>query len=370
MKKLFIIALAASFCLAFAMPAMAKVTVGGLVTIGYAYNDTDGEKIDGGRSAGQVPVSNGEERTTFSLIRPLTQITVKYASDDNNVRGFTQIRGSDNGQSDTAAGELFVWNYAWIDWQITPNFYLRFGRQTQAAMIMGPGFITGSDATMTWFGFGNAHGASSKDGVRAYIKFNDMIRMEIAAYNPDDMNAEAGLTGNEESVLPRFDIAIPIDIAGWHFEPSALWQTQGWIGENLGNGAGPSVGTPFSDPNTVRSAMAYVETGTGLNRMSDAELWGFWVEAGIKFGPARLMLVYGLQDMENDVNPTTAADDHDWKAQMYGVYMPISVAKGFEIRPEVLIADFDNSALDGGGIGITSDYGDMLQVGVMFKLAF
>ena len=206
-------------------------------------------------------------------------------------------------------------------------------------------------------------------------------------------------------MLPRFDISLPIDIAGWRIEPSAMWQTQEydqttnagddddidlwavglhvkggvgpfvfgtewWVGENLGNGAGPSVGTPFSDPLGARNAMAYVETGTGLNRMADADLWGFWIEAGIKFGPARLMLVYGYQEMDNDVNPTTTADDIDWEAQMYGIYCPISVAKGFTITPEILIADFDSGALTGAGTGITSDYGDMFQVGVMFRLAF
>ena len=44
MKKLLILAVAATLCFAVAMPAMAKVSVGGMVTIGYFYQDQDSER--------------------------------------------------------------------------------------------------------------------------------------------------------------------------------------------------------------------------------------------------------------------------------------------------------------------------------------
>jgi hypothetical protein len=413
MKKLFIFAIAATLCFAVAMPAMAKVSVGGMVTIGYFYDDRDSENAQGGILQGTTGTgANGTEQVEFSLIRPLNQITVRYASDDNNVRGFIQIRGGEeDGGSDTPGGEPFVWNYAWIDWQITPNFYLRFGRQTQAAAIQGPGNITG----VGWsngadsLGFRNYHGASSIDGVRAYIKFNDMIRMEIAAYNPDDDNVPNvfGALGSENTI-PRFDIAIPIDIAGWHFEPYGSWLSKEtdqveagddddidiWgVGFSVRGGFGPfvaagnicmgenpadgtlSTGTPVKYVNgNVRRATAYDVDGDGDgDRITDAETWAFYLEAGIKFGPARFMALYGQHEYKNDVGPGVA-DDLEQTLQMYGVYMPISIAKGFSMIPEVMIYDWDDGAkggnVDANGNPLTTDMGKITIVGVRVQLAF
>jgi hypothetical protein len=329
MKKLLILAVAATLCFAVAMPAMAKVSVGGMVTIGYFYDDRDSENVQGGILQGTTGTGqSGTEQVEFSLIRPLNQITVRYASDDNNVRGFIQIRGGEeDGGSDTPGGEPFVWNYSWIDWQITPNFYLRFGRQTQAASVQGPGNVTGSAWSngIDSLGFRNYHGPSSIDGIRAYIKFNDMIRMEIAAYNPDDDNVPNVFAVETENVIPRFDVAIPIDIAGWHFEPYGSWLTKEidsmdagdddsldiWaVGFSLRGGFGPfvaagnisfgqnpgdgtlSTGTPVKYVNgNVRRAAAYDVDGDGdLDAISDADTWGFYFEAGSSSVPRDLWL--------------------------------------------------------------------------------
>jgi hypothetical protein len=423
MKKLFILAVAATLCFAVALPAMAKVSVGGMVAIGYFYDDRDGENAQGGILQGTTGTGhNGTEQVEFSLIRPLNQITVRYASDDNNVRGFIQIRGGEeDGGSDTPGGEPFVWNYAWIDWQITPNFYLRFGRQTQAAAVQGPGNVTGSAWTngVDSLGFRNYHGPSAIDGIRAYIKFNDMIRMEIAAYNPDDDNTPTvfptldnppGIATNlaSETVIPRFDVAIPIDIAGWHFEPYGSWLSKEtdqvesgddddldiWcVGLSMRGGFGPfvmagnismgenprngtlSVGTPAKFVNQgVARAVAYDADNDGdLDKISDAETWGFYFEAGIKFGPARFMALYGQHEYENEVGPG-GADNLEQDLQMYGVYMPISLAKGFSMIPEIMIYDWDDSALggnvDANGNILSTDMGKITIVGVRVQLAF
>jgi hypothetical protein len=301
-----------------------------------------------------------------------------------------------------------VWNYAWIDWQITPMFYLRFGRQTQAAFVQGPGNATG----VAWNqidnnGFRNYHGPSSLDGIRAYIKFNDMIRMEIAAYSADD-NDVANVFATEESTIPRFDISIPIDIAGWHFEPSASWlrhetdqveagdddsfDTWG-IGLSMRGGFGPivmaghitfgenpgdgtlSIGGPgkFLNRNSTRATAYDVDGDNDGDAISDAETWGFYFEAGIKFGPARLMGVYGMHEYENEVGPG-AADDLEQDLSFYGLYMPISIAKGFSIIPEVMVYDLDdsadNAAVDVNGNQVTTDAGKDTVVGVRVQLAF
>ena len=53
---------------------------------------------------------------------------------------------------------------------------------------------------------------------------------------------------------------------------------------------------------------------------------------------------------------------------MYGVSVPISIAKGFSIRPEFMYYDFDSSAQVGGVSGV--DLGNEWLLGLQFLLAF
>lgn len=413
MKKLLILAIAVTLCFAVAMPASAKVTVGGMVSIGYSYYDQDDANNAGGFVNGTTvdvngnaqTATDGTQQTIFSLIRPLNQITVRYASDDNNIRGFIQIRGASEGASQTAGGELMVWNYGWIDWQITPNFYLRFGRMTQTAYMAAPGNVTGSAWTrQDNNGYRSPHGPSSIDGVKAYVKFNDMIRMELAAYNADDDSAENFNSGNEQSTWPRFDLAIPISVAGWKFEPYGSWLRQNYdnvtageadkldvwgVGVNVNGGYGPivfagavswganwgagnvSIGSPANHIAAARQGTAYDSNGDGIfEGISDADQWGWFAEAGVKFGPGRVMIVYGQLNMENDQDPALINDDVKQDLAFYGIYAPISIAKGFTMTPEVMWYDQDGDAKNGVNNPNTIDRGTELVVGVRVDLKF
>ena len=59
MKKFIIVALAAFICLAFTLPAMAKVTVGGRIALDWTYLDQDAQQAAGGVALGSSTTSNG-----------------------------------------------------------------------------------------------------------------------------------------------------------------------------------------------------------------------------------------------------------------------------------------------------------------------
>jgi len=417
MKKFFIVSLAVLFCLGFTTAAMAKITMSGMITADFYYDDLDNNFVKGGNPAGVANVFDDVNITEFSLPAPLNRFGMHYANDDNTIRGFIELRGGGRQR-----GSALVWNYAYIDWQLNPNVYLRLGRQTQAFSIQAPQNLIGFNAAMTpvqilLIGFGNPHGGTTFDAARLYWKFNDNIRLELQLIDPDsDLGAgelllprpapplAPAIAAWEENTLPRFDFALPITFGSWRIEPSGTYLSQNydqvrggcddsediwavgvyigtgigpWIfegeftyGENLGDG-GYIVGGPGAP---VPGARVYrnVNDPTIL-QVSNTEMFMMWVQAGFKFGPATLFAYYGRQEMENDGNPSlpNAADplEFDVTRQAYGLSLPIAVGKGFTIRPEFTIYDFDDGA-EIGGINVPVDLGREIRMGVQAMLVF
>jgi hypothetical protein len=415
MKKLFIITLSAALCLALAMPAMAKTSVYGRVTFDTYYRSLSAEaQIPGGLSAGTpLPVGSDDLSTVkFNMPAAWNRIGLKWANDDNTVRALMEIRGGGQGGGSVGGGDVFL-NYAWIDWQLSPNFYLRLGRQTQAFAIMYPHTIMGHvDGHTLGAGFGNVHGGSSRDAARAYWKFSDMVRVEIQLLDPDsDSPGEITLpnaaavaattaitaTASEENTLPRLDVAVPITFGNWVVEPSFTYATSNYdqvqagsdddydswglacgikagfgmfsfqgeitFGQNL-SGSGYAGGSAFAAP------VAYSPLATSsAKKIEDTDILAWWAQIGVKFGPGTLYGMYGQEKTENDGNPSVVADalERDVTRKFYGVTMPIAVAKGFTIRPEIIFYDNDSSA-NIGGTGV--DFGDELIAGVEFMLTF
>jgi hypothetical protein len=411
MKKFLIIAVAAMFCLAFTMPAMAKTTMGGMITLQTYYQDDSGERQSGGVVPGQAQVDDFS-RTYFALPNPYNRFWVRYTSDDGVANGYIQLRWGDENR-----GDNFNFNYGWIDWHFNPSFYLRIGRQTQAFAITSPNHQLGSATHGSVLSrHGNIHGASSRDGVRAYIKFNDMVRMEIQALNPD--NDDTHLNGNQvprdastglaaanavvENTIPRFDIAVPIKVANFKLEPSFTWLREEYdqvasgsdddydiwglalgitagfgpvefkgevtYGENLGSGTYVGAGDA---PLRVGRPMGYIDTA-GNTKIEDTEIFAWWAQLGIKFGPATLYGTVGNLNAENDGAPGTRDNrETDVSRWAYGVSLPIKVAKGFIISPQIWFLDYDDDATWGPTSTTQSvDYGDTLTIGVHWQLSF
>lgn len=396
MKKFLVMMLAAGVCLAFAMPAAAKVTIQGMLTTDIYYLDQD-EHF--GATGGLLPDNgNGLEQTRIDMPPALERLTVKWANDDNTVRGYIQLRGGGRGGASVAGGDVYF-NYLWIDWQLSPTFYLRFGRQTQAFAIMAPQqFLGQNSGHIVGAGFGNVHGGSARDAVRAYIKLSDNVRLELQALDPDNDSAEvvSGFTPTpggilrEENTIPRFDVAVPITLGNVTIEPSGTYLTQDYdqvganqddsvdiwglalgvkagfgvfsfageltIGENLG------VGNYAGGTNAVPS---FFVSG-GRTNVEDAQIMSWWGQVGIKLGPSTLYLVVGQNSVELDNAGAVGAKTEIDRA-MYGISWPIAVSKGLTLRPEAFVYDFDDGATVAG---TPQNLGEEKVVGLQVMLTF
>lgn len=425
MKKFFIVSMVALLCLGLTLPAVAKVKVGGMITQDIFYfsqNDSRARSQATYANMGvpSFPVVAANPDSSFSVVdfrlpQPFNRINVAYSNDDNTIRGFIEIRGGTNAgpgaDAQNALGNMsaFVWNYAWIDWVLSPKDFIRFGRQTQAFAIRAPSQMVGSSrAHVVGNNFGNLHGGTSRDGVRWYHTFTDAVKLEVALYDPDNDAAEAvgafspqvigGATANvfEENVLPRVDIAMPLNFGMVQLWPSVTYTQQKY--DQVGPGREDSVdiwgialggrvatgpltfdaeigfGENLGVGNYVGAAMA-VPAGFSSNAMiggndaiNDAKVTAWWLDVGWKIGPATLHGIVGSATYKREDDPMAAGTNLDQTTWMYGISLPISVAKGFTIRPEIMGYDLDSGAT----VGNTTErnYGKEYIVGVQFMLVF
>jgi len=442
MKKLFVGAMAALFCVAFTLPAFAEVKVEGMIQADAYWFKKSKERIIGGLRDGAAATTQDDWSTTrMALPQPSNRISVRYTGEDKVVNGFIQIRtGGSRGNQNLVANNLnagvasesaFSWEYAWIDWHVNPSLYFRFGRQDQvfqnayATTAQGLGW---NDNHIIGLGFGN-FSAQSRDGIRAFVKFTDNVRMEVAAYDPNTETSSLFATAGTEfaalpstrpggvaveaNVIPRFDISLPIKIANFTIEPGFTWLKQQWdqvaigddsydiwgvglgmsaafgpfslmgeitYGQNLGSGqyigAANAIQTaPVAGGNTA--APTYI---AALNRFEDTDNLMAFLQGTFNFGPFAIQGVVGFCKGKNDGNPNIAqaVDAQEWDVTtwMYGMAFPIYVTKTFTITPSVFYYNFDKSATIGsvaavnGSFANDVDLGYEVIAGVNFNLAF
>jgi len=442
MKKLFIGMVAAICCVAFIAPALAEIKVEGMIQTDAYYWQQSKERVAGGIPKGNATAAQLAQddwsTTRINMGQPHNRIIVRYTGEDKVVNGYIQIRtGGSRGngliQSGANGGggigeSNLSWEYAWIDWHINPNLYFRFGRQDQIfanayAPNQGMGWNDGHIIGLG--GFGNMTGAS-RDGIRAFIKFNDNVRMEVGLY---DANTETGTTwagaqvteltipqdaalggaaSREGNVLPRFDISLPIKVANFTIEPGFTYLKQEYdqvfagsddsfniwgltlgmsaafgpfsisgeitYGENLGSGN-------YVGSTAVGAARTYIPTTnnpTGnIRKIEDGKSLMAWLMLGFDFGPFAIQGVIGMGDFSNDGDPAIARDVSEGEVTqwMYGLMFPIKVTKTFTITPNIFYYDYDSDALVGGAVGTAgrtwnTDLGSELMIGATFNLVF
>jgi len=444
MKKLFVGILAAICCCAFVAPAFAEVKVEGMIQTDFYYWDMSKERVLGGLLKNAATQQDSWSTTRINMPQPLNRITVRYTGEDKVVNGYIQIRagGSRANASNAAAmnagvnsESAFSWEYAWIDWHVNPHLYFRFGRQDQTfagayAPNQGMGQV---DGHIIGLGFGNIT-AQSRDAVRAFIKFNDNVRMEVQLLDPNtevpSVNSEfnvvnyTGVAGNfarESNDWPRFDISLPMKFGNFTIEPGFTWLTQKYdqvfagsddsfdiwgltlggsagfgpfsimaevtYGQNLGflsthfgggNGGIQGLGGINAGNPSIGGPSIYVPTGTNVQRFEDGNTFAWWIQLGFDFGPFAIQGIFGMNKGDNDGDPAIARDaaESDITQIMYGLNFPIKVTKTFTITPQIWYYDFDSDAVIGGAAGsaarsgINTDRGTELMVGVTFQLVF
>jgi hypothetical protein len=404
MKKFLIVVLAASICLAFTLPAMAKVTVGGRVALDWTYLDQDAQQAVGGVPTGSTTTSNGFKDMNFVVPWTLNRLNVKYASDDGALSAFIEWRGG--GPNDASGADGFL-NYSWITWQITPSNQITFGKQTtNFARFIPQQWVGTHVGTIVGVGFGNVHHGTARTGIKGYWRMSDMIGLVWGLYDADVVAPSAGIalatTGvtafgvAQENQLPRIDLALPIRFSWGRLEPSVTWSTATYdqfppgaedsydmYGLSLGGtgswgmfsataevtwgrnlGGGSYRGAEGARP------VAYLDSAGNI-KIADADVLAYLLDVGFKFGPNKIDLYYLSIKYENDGDPSIAqtsdSAQYDFTQTMYGISWGIGGAKGFTIRPELNFYDFDSSAQL---LGTTIDRGKEWLLGLQFQLVF
>jgi hypothetical protein len=116
-------------------------------------------------------------------------------------------------------------------------------------------------------------------------------------------------------------------------------------------------------------AMPYLETTTGKQMLADTDMMGYWGDLAFKFGPATAHLIYGSQRYETN-NYLVQGIKCKQRTQMYGVSVPIAVAKTFIIRPELMWYDLDQLDFSGYNANADRDLGKYWIGGLQFQIVF
>lgn len=428
MKKFFVISVAVLFCLGMTLPAMASVKVGGMITQDVYYFHMDAADAYSGAAGGtgyghfdsvglpSYPNPYINPQGSFSafdinLPQALNRLWVSYANDNNTIRGYIQVRGGNGLQSHYLndiqnPGSTVVWNYAWIDWVVSPKDFFRFGRQTQAFSIRAPDqFMGEARGHIVGMNYGNLNGGASRDGVRWYHTFTDQVHFELGIYDPASNGADAlgsspntptivngnAATITEQSVLPRVDVTAPL-----FFGPLTIWPSFTYLKQKYDNLApgdvdsftiwGGSVGAQYVIGPVVLNGEATIGKNlgagnyagdavakpavygsTGTTQINDASVFSWWFQAGYKVGPATIEGLVGSNHVKRN-DDASFATNIDLTSWMYGICVPIMVAKGFKIAPQIMFYDNDTNAKVGNGE--TVNFGREYLAGVQFQLVF
>jgi hypothetical protein len=384
-----------------------------MITTDFMYTSVNNEYAQPTPNNGTPNGDNGIDRLYVGFPQAHNRLNATYKSDDGNLMGVIEIRAGNYGSK----GDNFTWYYGWMDYKLNDMVHFRIGRQPETFAIMVPSAAAmGHQPYTLLVAYGNLH-ASNGDMLKAYVKFNDNIRMEFAIQDPDNDGAEVPPAGfpaenatgadvREENVLPRFDLAIPMNWGKFVIEPSFTYLKQSYdqvgagfdddidiwgasvgarmgfgpvtismeltYGQNLGQGNYTGAGHAGSVAVLPARARAYDSDNDGVNNaIEDSDVFMGWIQFDFNFGPATLKLAFGMEDISNDGGPGVA-DDLDTTRYGYALAVPISVAKGFTVTPTFIYHDRDDNAQDGvvRAGNPTRDFGSEWMLGVQFNLKF
>jgi len=419
MKKYFVIAVAAVFCLALAMPAGAEVKITGAVSMDAYWSKLNAEKenADAGNPVAHGATGALNDRTAFHMntYRPLNYIRFTYTNKDGNLGGMMRIR---SGWKDSATkyaggagtGEIEIYeNYVW--WKPMPGTKLTIGTQDQIVgglatdtHLLGHQYESGTVVGISW---GNVVHTSVRDGIVLEQKINDMIGIEAGIFDPRDTDNNTGdntllgvLRGqtngaqaNRQIVMPRFDLGVPIKFGNFQIKPKgSLMVTEfDQVGNNTAddsyttwiasidarfeygplrltgeytigeNASGHNYSGPVGD-----NARAYVDAN-GIAHIADGEIEGWFISARYQFTKKLYFAAsYGWQEGKNDVDPTNPNDDQLTERSAFGLMIAYSILPNFVMRPQWNQYNFgeDNKI----GNGLLYDYGKIDCYGINFVL--
>jgi hypothetical protein len=400
MKKLFVIGMAALLLVVFTMPAVAKVKIGGIVFTDFYYLSRDKE------NAHRLGKGDDSYGVTGIQVPNITRLYGRWTNEDNVGMYIEFGVGQGSGDLDESSSGDFLLRHAYGWWDINPGFQLLLGKTTTPFSPLNPSQLLGTrSGTLNIIGVGYGDFYSGRFAqVRGSWKFGKTARLEVCLVDPNGTMAAVGDfgpwdTAQNDSKIPRIDIGVPLYFGPVHVYPSFLWQyrkvdnatpagvddglntyigslaakmgfgpfgvaLEGQWGKNWGNTRG-LIGT---SPSAAISSAALSPTNT----IEDAETWSVWIDLWYKFGPVVPHFMYGTMKSKS---MAYAPDTEIWadveaRTQMYGFSIPIDLAKGFRLRPEIMWYDDGDTKYSAAQGSISSDNGKYAIYGVQFQITF
>ena len=398
MKKLFVLGVAALLLVAFSVPAMADVKIGGIIFTDFYYLDRDKDN--------SISRGMGADSFTNTAIQlpNITRLYARWTNEDNVGMyiefGLGQSGGNTIKSSSTSAGIRHA--YGW--WDVNPMFQILAGHSTTPFSPLNPSQLLGTrsgSVNIIGVGYGDFYSGRFTQ-VRGTFKFGKAARLEIALVDPNGTlaagkygpwNGAEGTDYQTNSTIPRFDISVPLYLGPVHLYPGFLYQYRtvdrlgtanngvdnsintyiGTLGLKMGFGPfgiaaegnwgknwGNTRGLAGTSPSAALSSARLMSDNT----IEDAETYSLWIDLSYKFGPVTPHLIYGQQ--KSKVKEDIGLSDIEAKSQMYGVSIPIDLAKGFRVRPELMWYDDGDSTISGKKV----DYGKYFIGGVQFQITF
>ena len=398
MKKLFLLGIAALLLVAFSVPAMAEVKIGGMIFTDAYYIQRNS------KSAAIYEGTNGKESygNTRIELPVITRLYGRWTNEDN-VGMYIEF-----GIGGASGGTAVVLRHAYGWWDVNSQFQLMAGHSTTPFSPLLPSQLLGTnDNSLNVIGMGYGEFYSGRfPQVRATYTLNKMFGIALAIVDPNGGARFVDASGTIDPLdyttntkIPRFDLGAHVNVGPVVLYPSVLWQqrtfdkqvvstiddsvstyagslglsfgmgpvmlkAEGQYGQNWGNtrsGIGVS-------PAAVNSGVtAYMPTPTSDARLDDTTNWSYWVDLSFKFGPATPHLIFGQFNSAGNDNPMS------YQSMMYGISCPIQLAKGFSVRPELMwYDDGDNNTSWNNNTGKSTnvDSGSYQVFGVQFQITF
>jgi hypothetical protein len=409
MKKLFIIGIAALLLVAFSVPAMAKVKIGGIIFTDFYYLDRDKDNSQ------WMGVGNDPYQVTTIQVPNITRLNARWTNEDN-VGMFIELGLGQGGavgggiENSSSSGAVLRHAYGW--WDITPDFQLLAGKSTTPFSPLNPSQLLGTrSGTLNIIGVGYGNFYSGRFAqVRGTWKFGKMGRLAVALVDPNGSarivntfakyypwDWTAGSANPWEyqtnTKLPRIDIAVPLYFGPVSLYPGFLWQQRtvdnisaagvvpgaaddsldtyiGSLGVKGGFGGfsfaaegnyGQNWGNTRGLIGTSSAAMFSAATLNADGSTNNTTTYGYWFDLGYRFGPVNPHVIFSQMKSQ----ATLANNDIDTSSTVWGFSIPIDLAKGFRIRPELMWYDdgeFQLQGTDEVSLGSYAIYGVQFQI--------
>jgi hypothetical protein len=404
MKKLFIVGIAALLLVVFTVPAMAKVKMGGIVFTDFYYLDRDRENSQAWGTG------NDPYQVTTIQLPNITRLYGRWTNEDN-VGMFIEFGiGQTSGAVDLNSSSGVTLRHAYGWWDVTPNFQIMAGKSTTPFSPLNPSQLLGTrsgSVNIIGVGYGNYYSGRFAQ-VRGTFKFGKVGRAILTLVDPNGgqrfnnaflnyfpieaAGAQLSVDYQTNTKLPRIEVAVPLYFGPVSIYPGILYQNrtidvinpafsryddsldtfagtlgvkggfgpfgfaaEGNWGQNMGNTRG-LIGT--SAPAAIAAALPNPQ-----GQINDATTYGYWFDAWYKIGAVTPHVMFGQLNSSVDFN----FQELSATSTMWGFSVPIDLAKGFRIRPELMW--YDDGEIQVGGQDL-QDFGSYAIYGVQFQITF